>query len=235
MGENILKLKAMKAAFPATIPVMLGYLFMGIAFGILMDAKGFSPWWSLLMAATVYCGSMQFVAIGLLCGPFDPVSAVVMTLLVNARHIFYGLSTIELFRRMPKQRPYLIFSQTDETFSLHCAARVPAGVDEGWYHFFLGVLDHCYWITGCTAGALAGMLLKFNTTGIEFVMTALFVVIFVDQWQAASQHVSALTGLGATLLCLVLFGKSNFLIPAMLLILGVLTVLRPRLEGGAAQ
>ena len=230
-----MKFKALKAAFPQTIPVMLGYLFMGMAFGILMTAQGFAPWWSTLIAITIYCGSMQFVSLGLLAGPFDPFGAALMTLLVNARHIFYGLSTIELFRRMPKQRPYLIFSQTDETFSLHCSARVPDGVDEGWYHFFLGLLDHLYWIAGCTIGALAGMLITFDTTVIEFVMTALFVVIFVEQWQSVKQHLPALTGLGATLLCLVLFGSQSFLIPAMLLILGVLTLLRPRLERGTDQ
>lgn len=227
-----MKLKALKAAFPHTIPVMLGYLFMGMAFGILLAAQGFAPWWSTLIALAVYCGSMQFVALDLLAGAFDPIGAAVMTLLVNARHIFYGLSTVEMFRRMPKQRPYLIFSQTDETFSLHCAAKPPAGVDEGWFHLWIALLDHLYWIAGCTLGALAGMLITFDTTGIEFVMTALFVVIFVEQWQSVKQHLPALVGVGATLLCLVLFGSKSFLIPAMLLILGLLTLLRPRLEGG---
>ncbi len=230
-----MKLKALKAAFPHTIPVMLGYLFMGMAFGILLAAQGFAPWWSTLIAITIFCGSMQFVAIGLLCGAFDPLHAAFMTLLVNARHIFYGLSTIEMFRRMPKQRPYLIFSQTDETFSLHCSAKPPEGVDEGWFHFFLGLLDHLYWIAGCTIGAVAGMLITFDTTGIEFVMTALFVVIFVEQWQGVKQHLPALVGVGATLVCLVVFGSESFLIPAMLLIMGLLTLLRPRLEGGDDQ
>ena len=225
-----MKLKALKAAFPQTIPVLLGYLFMGIAFGILLVAQGFAPWWAILIAITIFCGSMQFVAIDLLVSAFNPLHAAVMTLLVNARHIFYGLSTIELFRRMPKQRPYLIFSQTDETFSLHCSAKVPEGVDEGWYHFFLGLLDHIYWISGCTIGALAGMLIKFDTTGIDFVMTALFVVIFVEQWEGMKEHLPALTGVLATLVCLVIFGSENFLIPAMFLIMVVLTLLRPRLE-----
>ena len=227
-----MKLKALKAAFPHTIPVLLGYLFMGMAFGILLAAQGFAPWWSTLIAITIFCGSMQFVALDLLAGVFDPLGAALMTLLVNARHIFYGLSTIEMFRRMPKQRPYLIFSQTDETFSLHCSTKPPEGVDEGWFHFFLGLLDHLYWIGGCTIGALAGMLIKFDTTGIEFVMTALFVVIFVDQWQGTKQHTPALVGVAATALCLVIFGSQSFLIPSMLLIMGLLTLLRPRLEGG---
>lgn len=225
-----MKMKALKAAFPQTIPVMLGYLFMGIAFGILLVAQGFVPWWATLIAITIFCGSMQFVAIDLLVSVFNPLHAAVMTLLVNARHIFYGLSTIELFRRMPKQRPYLIFSQTDETFSLHCSATPPEGVDEGWFHFFLGLLDHLYWIGGCTIGALAGMLISFDTTGIEFVMTALFVVIFVEQWEGMKEHRPALTGLLATLVCLMVFGSEHFLIPAMFLIMAVLTLLRPRLE-----
>lgn len=230
-----MKLKALKAAFPQTIPVMLGYLFMGAAFGILLSAQGMEAWWAPIIAITIFCGSMQFVALNLFAAPFDPIGAAVMTLLVNARHIFYGLSTVEMFRRMPKQRPYLIFSQTDETFSLHCSAKVPEDVDEGWYHFFLGLLDHLYWITGCTVGALAGMLITFDTTGIDFVMTALFVVIFVEQWESMKQHLPALTGVGATLVCLILFGSQNFLIPAMLLIMGVLILLRPRLEGGKTQ
>ena len=230
-----MKRKALQAAFPQTIPVLLGYLFMGMAFGILLSAQGLSAWWAPVIAITIYCGSMQFVALNLFAAPFDPIGAAVMTLLVNARHIFYGLSTVELFRRMPKQRPYLIFSQTDETFSLHCSAKVPEGVDEGWYHFFLGLLDHLYWISGCTIGALAGMLITFDTTGIDFVMTALFVVIFVEQWESMKQHIPALTGVAATLVCLVVFGSQNFLIPAMLLIMAVLTLLRPRLEGGETK
>ena len=225
-----MKIKALKAAFPPTIPVMLGYLFLGMAFGILLSAGGYSFWWAAIMSVFVYAGSMQFVAIGLMASPFDLAGAAILTLMVNARHLFYGLALLDRFKAMPKQRPYLIFSLTDETFSLHCSAVPPEGVDPGWFHFFIALLDQSYWVAGSTAGALVGSLLTFNTAGIDFAMTALFLVIFVDQWKAVRDHLPALAGLLATALCLAVFGPEQFLIPAMAAIFLALAALRRVIE-----
>ena len=225
--------KALKAAFPLTIPVMAGYIFMGIAFGILLESKGFGFGWSFLMAVCIFAGSMQFVAVGLLAGGFHPVQALAMTLMVNARHIFYGLSMLEKFG--PLKLPlklYMVFTLTDETFSLHCASKPPEGVDENRFRVCVAFLDHIYWITGCTLGGLAGAAFAFDTRGIDFVMTALFVTIFLEQWHTKHGRLPALVGVAGSAFCLLLFGPSWFIIPAMFLLVMVLTALREPIEGG---
>lgn len=223
--------KAIKAAFPNTIPVMLGYLFMGAAFGILLASKGYAFWWSSLSALVVYCGSMQFVMIDLLTDKFDIAAAVIMTVAVNARHLFYGLSLIDKYKNLGVKKAYAIFALTDETYSLVCSQKPPLGVDESRFYFFTTLLNHLYWIIGCTMGGLFGSLFTFNTKGIDFVMTALFVVIFVEQWESARVHSPALIGVGATFLCLAVFGSSIFLIPSMIVIAVLLSVLKKPLEG----
>lgn len=226
-----MKIKTIRAAFPLTIPVMLGYVFMGMAFGILLSSKGYHAGWALLMSVTIYAGSMQFVAIDLLTRPFDILGTLMMTLMVNARHIFYGLSMLEKFRTMDRRKPYMIFSLTDETFSLLCAAHPPEGVKRNRFYFYIALLNHSYWILGCTLGALLGSVVKFNTKGIDFVMTALFVVIFTEQWKSTKNHLPALIGIGSSLICLVLFGPGKFLIPSMLLIFIGLTGMKKTIEG----
>ncbi len=222
--------RAWKAALPYTLPVFMGYLFLGIAFGVLLTSKGFSVWLALLMSLTIYAGSGQFVAIGLLTGPFSLPTAALITLMINARHLFYGLSLLDKFRPMGARKPYMIFSLTDETYSLLCAAEPPDGVDRNWFFFFIALLDHSYWIFGGLVGALAGTLLTFDSTGIDFAMTALFIVIFVEQWERAKSHIPAVLGIAVTVLCLVLVGREKFILVAMAGIFTSLTLLRSRLE-----
>lgn len=224
--------RALAAAFPITIPVMVGYLFLGVAFGVLLQKNGYGVFWAILMSAVIYAGSMQFLAINFLTPGVGVLSIIFMTLMVNIRHIFYGLSMLERFRGTGKKKPYLIFSLTDETFSLLCSADPPQGVDRGLFYFFISLLDQVYWVAGSALGGLAGALLSFNTKGIDFAMTALFVVIFVNQWRESKQHLPALCGLSLTALCLLVFGADNFLLPALLLILAALLLCRRRLERG---
>lgn len=225
-----MKVKALKAAFPYTIPVMIGYLFLGIGFGILLTGKGY-PWWlSPLMALFIYAGSMQFVAIDIFSKAFNPLYALILTLTVNARHLFYGLSMLTKFKDMDQKKPYLIFALTDETYSLLCSTEPPQGIDRNWFYFFIALLDQIYWVTGCTLGAVAGSLLKFNTTGIDFVMTALFVVIMVEQWESSKNHLPVLIGIGVSAACLLLFGKDLFILPSMISILAIVTIFRKSIE-----
>lgn len=225
--------KALRAVFPLTIPVMAGYIFMGMAFGILLESKGFGFGWAFLMSGCIFAGSMQFVAVGLLAAGFHPLQALAMTLMVNARHIFYGLAMLEKFGPLKRRlRLYMIFALTDETFSLLCASEPPEGVDENRFRFCISFLDHLYWITGCTLGGLAGAALALDTRGIDFVMTALFVTIFLEQWHTKHGRLPALVGVAGSILCLLLFGPSWFIIPAMILLVAVLTALREPIEGG---
>jgi len=225
-----MKAKAFRAAFPYTVPVFMGYLFLGIAFGVLLASKGYNAIWAAVMSLTCYAGSGQFVGVNLLAAPFAPLHAVLIELMVNCRHLFYGLSLLEPFGRTGKLKPYMVFSLTDETYSLQCGVVPPDGVDEGWFRFFISVLDHSYWIFGSVVGALAGTLIPFDSTGIDFAMTALFTVIFVEQWESADSHLPALTGVAVTAGCLLLFGSENFIPFALLGIAVILLASRERLE-----
>ena len=223
--------QAFKAAFPATIPVMAGYLVLGIGFGILLQSKGYSFLWAGVMSLTIYAGSMQYVAVDLLSTGAGFLSAALMTLVINARHLFYGLSMLEKYRDVKGLKKfYLIFSLTDETYSLVCTARPPKGVDSAAFYFWTSLLDQCYWLAGSVLGGLLGQVLPFDTTGVDFAMTALFVVIFTDQWLTWKNHLPALVGVGVSVVCLLLFGPDNFIIPAMVGIAAVLMLLRGRLE-----
>lgn len=216
----------LRAAFPRTLPVMTGYLFLGTAFGVLLQQAGYGVFWALLMSVFIYAGSMQFVTVGLLAGPFAPLSAMLVAFTVNARHLFYGISMLGRFEKRGPLKPYLVFGLTDETYSLLCAGEAPDGVDKGWYDFFLTLLDQLYWIAGSLFGNLAGAALPFDSTGIDFAMTALFLVIFVEQWENAVTHLPALIGLGASVLCLLLFGADRFIPFAMVVIFAGLCLLR---------
>ena len=232
MKEN--KIKALKAAFPYTLPIMAGFLFLGTAYGIFARTEGLAAFYPIIMALLVFAGSMEFVAVNLLTGIFDPLNALLLTIMVNARHLFYGISMMEKYREVDrKKRWYLIFGMCDESFSINCAADVPEGIDRGWFLFFVTLLNHIYWVTGATVGALAGSLIPFELEGLEFVMTALLVVIFLNNWLKEKQHYSSLIGLGGSLVCLLIFGSDNFIIPSMAVILLVLTLLKKPIEKGA--
>ena len=219
-----------KQAFFKSIPVLTGYVVLGIGFGILMRNAGYGVLWAASMSIFIYAGSMQYVGIGLLTGGASVLTAIITTVMVYARHLFYSISMIDTYKHSGKFKPYLIFSLTDETYSLLCDGQVPDGASPGLYRFIVSFFDHCYWIIGTIIGNLIGAVLPFSTAGIEFSMTALFVASFTEQWLATKDHVPALTGLLCTFLSLVVFGRDRFLIPAMLLITLVLTLLRNREE-----
>ena len=225
-----------KQAFVKSIPVMAGYVVLGIGFGILLHDAGYGIGWSFAMSALIYAGSMQYVGVSLLAGGASVVTAILTTVMVNARHLFYSISMIGRYRDAGKYKPYLIFALTDETYSLLCDGRVPEGADPDLYRFLVSAFDQCYWICGCLLGSILGAALPFSTAGVEFSMTALFVASFTQQWLDSRDHTPAVVGLAGSLACLLLFGPENFLIPAMLVITLTLTVLRPRLSGkGAAK
>lgn len=230
-----MKRNALKAAFPYTIPVLTGYLFLGAAYGILMAAKGYGLFWTVLMSIFVFAGSMQYVGVTLLTTAFHPLYALLLTLLVNARHLFYGISMLEQFKGAGRLKPYLVFGLTDETFSLLCSTEPPEGVNRTWFQFFVTLLDHSYWVTGSALGSIIGAFLTFNTKGLDFVLTALFVVIFINQWKGTKNHWPALIGVVATIISLMIFGQTNFMIPAMILILGLLTLFRKKMEREEAK
>ncbi|QIB68744.1 branched-chain amino acid transporter AzlC [Aminipila butyrica] len=227
--QKIIK-KALFAAFPYTIPIFAGFVFLGVVYGIYMNTAGFNALYPMVMAAIIFAGSMEFVATNLLLVAFDPLRALVLTLLVNARHLFYGISMLDKYNGTGWKKWFLIFGMCDESFSINCSVIIPPGVDKGWFMFFITLLNYLYWVCGATIGGLLGPLVQFNTDGLDFVMTALFVVIFLDQWLKKEKHYSSLIGLGVTALCLIVFGPENFIIPAMLGILFCLSMLRKFLE-----
>ncbi len=227
---HAIRKKTFKYAFLKSLPVMAGYLVLGAGFGILLQSNGYSIWLALIMSATIYAGSMQYVAVDLLTGGASLIVAAMMTLMINLRHIFYGITMLDKYRNIGKAKPYLIFALTDETFSLVCAPNLPENIDEKKYYLFLSMLNQSYWIIGSFVGALIGQTIAFNTAGVEFSMTALFVVIFIEQWESTKQHLPALGGLGISLICLLIFGASDFLIPAMLGITIFLFAARKYLE-----
>ena len=202
-------------SFKASLPVMAGYLVLGMGFGMLLQSKGYGWGWAALMSLAIYAGSMQYVAVDLLTGGASLIAAALMTLMVNIRHLFYGLTMLDKYKDTGAKKPYLIFALTDETFSLVCSPELPEAVDRKDYYFWVSVFNQCYWMIGSVAGGLLGDVLPLCTAGIEFSMTALFVVIFVEQWEKTEDHVPALAGIVISVLCLVWFGASDFLIPSM--------------------
>lgn len=218
------KLRAFRAAVPHTIPVLTGFTFLGIAYGILMNSKGFNVGYTILMSLIVFAGSAQYVAITFLTTAFNPVYALLMTLMVNARHLFYGISMLDKYKNMGRIKPYLIFGLCDETFSIVCSVDPPEGVNPRWFRFFVTFLDHCYWVVGSALGGIIGSMVTFNTKGLDFVLTALFVVIFVGQWKTKKNRRPAIIGVLCSVICLLIFGQSNFIIPAMIAIIVVLSI-----------
>ena len=225
--------KTLKTAFVSTLPVLTGYLVLGFGFGIILKSSGYGVFWAFIMSLLIYAGSMQYVAIGLLTGGASLITTALTTLMVNARHLFYGISMLGKYKGTGKRKPYLIFALTDETYSLVCSDNID--VEEGRrtdYFFFVSLFNHCYWVLGSVLGALVGTLVHFNTAGIDFALTALFLTVFTDQWLNSKNHVPAIVGVAVSVLCLLIFGGDSFLIPAMLILALLLCLYK---EGGKAK
>lgn len=222
--------RAFRYAFPHTIPIFAGFWFLGITYGVYMHVSGFSFVYPMLMSMTIFTGSMEFVTANMLLGGFHPLQAFVMAILIGARHLFYGISMLDKFRGMGWKKFFLIYGMCDETFSINYSAEIPQDVDRGWFMLFVTVLNYLYWVTGATMGGLFGSLIHFNTQGLDFAMTAMFVVIFMEQWIKDKKHTSQFIGVGASVLCLIVFGADSFMVPTMLVILFFLTILRRKRE-----
>ena len=207
--------KTLQQAFLKSLPVMAGYIVLGFGFGIIAQKNGYGIWWVLAMSTFIYAGSMQYVAIDLLTGGATILAAAITTFMVNARHLFYGISMIEPYQDAGKKKPYLIFALTDETYSLVCSGQAPEGLDFHKYSFWVSLFNQSYWIAGSLLGVLAGTVITFNTAGVEFAMTALFITVFVEQWKSTGNHYPAVIGVAVSIICLFLFGREHFLIPAM--------------------
>ena len=231
---NDIKTVALKAAVPLTLPVCTGYVFLGITYGMLMVTSGFPTWLPIFTAAIIYTGSMEFLLVAILTSSFHPLSAFLTAIMVGARHLFYGLSMLGVYRGMGWKKPYLIYATSDETFSVNYTADIPPEVDRGWFFFWVSLLDQAYWVLGSALGALCGCLITIDLTGLDFVMTAMFFVIFLQQWTRdgenlrliVSDHMPAIIGVLGSVFCLVIFGSDAFMIPAMVTILAGLLVYR---------
>lgn len=251
-----MKTKALKTAFPHTIPILAGFAFLGMTYGIYMNVSGFPFWYPLIMSIVIFGGSLEFLATSMLLSPFAPLQVFLVTLMVQARHLFYGISMLDKYRSVwhldddkadlcnasffhrffrKCRRFYLIFGLCDETFSINYTADIPEDVDRGWFYYFVTLLNRLYWIAGATIGGLCGNLIHFNTEGLDFVMTAMFVVIFLDQWLKEKHHISQWIGFIASVTCLALFGADNFMVPTMICILLALSILKKPIEEEQAE
>lgn len=218
------------AAFPNTIPIFAGFLFLGIAYGIYMNQSGFKFYYPMFMSFIIFAGSVEFATVSWLLGSFDPVNIFFLTLMINARHLFYGLSMLEKYNIPGWKKLYLIYGMCDESFSINATGDVPKDIDKGLFMFFVTMLNQIYWVAGATIGGIFGSFIPFDTKGIEFVMTALFVVIFLENWLKEKDHSASVIGLFISFICLTIFKGTNFIIPSMIIILSVLTLLRGRLQ-----
>ena len=218
------------SAFPNTIPILAGFLFLGIAYGIYMNQSGFKLYYPMFMSFIIFAGSVEFATVSWLLGSFDPVNIFFLTLMINARHLFYGLSMLEKYNIPGCKKLYLIYGMCDESFSINATVDVPKDIDKGLFMFFVTMLNQIYWVAGATIGGIFGSFIPFDTKGIEFVMTALFVVIFLENWLKEKDHSASVIGLFISFICLMIFKGTNFIIPSMIIILSVLTLLRRRLQ-----
>ena len=218
------------AAFPNTIPIFAGFLFLGIAYGIYMNQSGFKFYYPMFMSFIIFAGSVEFATVSWLLGSFDPVNILFLTLMINARHLFYGLSMLEKYNIPGWKKLYLIYGMCDESFSINATVDVPKDIDKGLFMFFVTMLNQIYWVAGATIGGIFGSFIPFDTKGLEFVMTALFVVIFLENWLKEKDHNASVIGLFISFICLMIFKGTNFIIPSMIIILSVLTLLRGRLQ-----
>lgn len=212
------------------MPVFAGYWFLGLTYGVLMQKNGFSALWPTIMAMWIYSGSVEFIAVNTLLATFNPVQAFVMALMVGARHLFYGITMLDRYSHTGWKKPFLIYMMSDETFSVNYTAKVPEEIDRGWFMLWISVLDFIYWCSGACMGAMLGNLITFSTKGLGFVMTAMFVVIFTEQWLKDKNHFPAISGLVISALCLLVFGAEKFVIPSMISMLLLFTAVRSRFE-----
>ena len=222
--------KAFKAAWPKTIPIMAGFLFLGFSYGVYMNVSGFSFVYPMVMSAVIYGGSLEFLTVSMLLSPFAPLQVFTVSLMIQARHLFYGISMLEKFKGTGLKKFYLIYGMCDETFSVNYVADIPADVDRGWFMFFVTLLNQIYWVAGATLGGLFGSLITFNTKGLDFVMTALFAVIFLDRLMTEKKHYTAAIGVLSALVCRLIFGADSFMLPTMGLMLLLLTAFKKPLE-----
>lgn len=220
--KNKTLLPALLKAFPYTMPIFAGFWFLGLTYGVQMTSSGFSFLYPLFMSLTIFAGSMEFVAVGLLLGSFNPLQAFSLTVMINARHIFYGISMLDKYKNTGFKKLYLIFGMCDESFSINYTAKIPENIDKSWFMFFVTLLNHIYWFSGSTLGGIFGSFIKFNTKGLDFVMTLMFVVIFMEQYLKEKNHTSSVLGLIISFIALLIFGADKFIIPAMIMILVVL-------------
>lgn len=221
---------AFRAALPRTLPVLAGYLVLGVAFGLLLNSIGLGVFWAAAMSILVYAGSAQFLAVSLIGASASLPQVALLTFLLNFRHFFYGLSMVSRYQGVGKRKLYLAFALSDETYAILAGALPPAQVDPADYYFAVSLLDQCYWVAGSLIGATVGQLITFDTTGVDFAMTALFVVLAVEQWKSARRHAPALFGVCCGVVCLLIFGPDLFLIPALAAIVALLLLFRRRLE-----
>ena len=222
--------KAFKAAFPKTIPILAGFLFLGFSYGVYMNVSGFSFVYPMVMSAVIYGGSLEFLTVSMLLSPFAPLQVFTVSLMIQARHLFYGISMLEKFKGTGLKKFYLIYGMCDETFSVNYVADIPSDVDRGWFMFFVTLLNQIYWVAGATLGGLFGSLITFNTKGLDFVMTALFAVIFLDRLMTEKKHYTAAIGVLSALVCRLIFGADSFMLPTMGLMLLLLTAFKKPLE-----
>lgn len=223
-------IKALKAAFPHTLPILAGFLFLGISYGIIMNINGFSFLYPFFMAIVIFGGSLEFVAASMLLGKFAPLETLMITLMIQLRHIFYGVSMLEKYQGCGKFKPYLIYGMCDETFSVNYTADIPEGIEKGRFMFFVTLLNQIYWVSGALIGGIAGSYISFNTKGLDFVMTAMFVVIFIEQWQKEDCKIPGIIGVAATAVCLIIFGSTAFMLPSLASILLLLTAFKKPIE-----
>ena len=219
-----------KAAFFTTLPILIGFGFCGFSYGLYMQSLGFEPIFPILMALTIFAGSLEFIMASMITGPFAPITAFIIGIVVNARHLFYGISMLDRYRDTGALKPYLIYGLIDETFSILGMKNIPEGTDKRWYYFFVTLFNELYWVLSTAVGAIFGDGLPFNTRGIEFVLPALFLAIFASSWQQEAQHAGSLIGLGITLGCLLAFGTAYFLLAAMLFIILLLLIFRKKIS-----
>lgn len=222
--------KAFKAAWPKTIPIMAGFLFLGFSYGVYMNVSGFRFVYPMVMSAVIYGGSLEFLTVSMLLSPFAPLQVFTVSLMIQARHLFYGISMLEKFKGTGLKKLYLIYGMCDETFSVNYVADIPEDVDHGWFMFFVTLLNQIYWVLGATLGGLFGSLITFNTKGLDFVMTALFAVIFLDRLMTEKKHYTAAIGVLSALACRLIFGADSFMLPTMGLMLLLLTAFKKPLE-----
>ncbi len=221
--------KSLALAFPHTIPVLTGFLFIGMTYGLVMNAEGHGILWAVLMSAIAFCGSMQFVGIALLAQAFNPLQALLLSLVVNARHLFYGIAMLDKYKNTSPVRPFLIYTLCDETFSICSSVEVPQNINKKYFYFSISFLDYIYWVAGTFLGAILGDIIPFDTKGIDFVLTALFIVLFLEQVKSKNNIIPGFIGIAASVLGLLIFGASNMIIPSMIIIFFIMIIARKKL------